>query len=387
VDSELALLPLPKAQIDAYYPNPLFRRTESRNLFDVDPIVVGRLDGPSYELARSLIDHALQAEEEGIAGRAYIDIGGPHPMGDEWFESLAEMIEEQGFDLDKHSETGRLNLVDRFDEPLFYFGWYSGGLDGPFTHYDFKFPPGAIALHLHSFTAASVRSGSKYWVGPLVARGVTATFGNTSEPYLFFTHQPHLVVEGLFKGLTVGEAALYSNPGLSWAGVFIGDPLYLPPLDFNTSPKNEYAILRSANFARMAGDSSAYKAVLSEHERTHHFSTGLWLFDYFQEKGDPAKAYEYLASSMKPSLDEPKLWGVLVKFAEACLQVDHDQEGIGILQNLLDRTDDKREVRLQLLNRVLKYTQEFELSEQGELWQKQLDAIMPPEDKKSSGKN
>jgi hypothetical protein len=137
----------------------------------------------------------------------------------------------------------------------------------------------------------------------------------------------------------------------------------------------------------MAGDSSAYKAVLSEHERTHHFSTGLWLFDYFQEKGDPAKAYEYLASSMKPSLDEPKLWGVLVKFAEACLQVDHDQEGIGILQNLLDRTDDKREVRLQLLNRVLKYTQEFELSEQGELWQKQLDAIMPPEDKKSSGKN
>lgn len=137
----------------------------------------------------------------------------------------------------------------------------------------------------------------------------------------------------------------------------------------------------------MAGDDSAYKAVLSEHERTHHFSTGLWLFDYFQEKGDSSKAYEYLASSKKPSLDEPKRWGVFVKFAEAYLQVDHDQEGISMLQNLLDHTDDKREVRLQLLNRVLKYTQDYELPEQGEFWQKRLDGMRPPEDKKSSRKN
>jgi len=36
---------------------------------------------------------------------------------------------------------------------------------------------------------------------------------------------------------------------------------------------------------------------------------------------------------------------------------------------------------------VLKYTHDYELPEQGELWQKQLDAMMPPEDKQSSRKN
>ncbi|SVD77235.1 uncharacterized protein METZ01_LOCUS430089, partial [marine metagenome] len=214
VDSELALLPLPKSKIDSFVPNPLFKRTESKNLFDVNPLVVGRLDGPTYELAKGLVDSALTAEKNGIAGRAYLDIGGPLEGGDEWLEQLAESLQAEGFEVDKQMDKDRFNLVDRFDEPLFYFGWYAASVDGPFTQFDFKFPPGAIALHIHSHTATSVRSSSKHWLGPLVARGITATLGNTSEPYLYFTHQPHIFMEGLFKGLTAGEAALYSIPSL-----------------------------------------------------------------------------------------------------------------------------------------------------------------------------
>ena len=388
VDSELALLSLPKSKIDGFVQNPLFQRTKAKNLFDVNPMVVGRLDGPTYDLAKGLIDSALTAEEKGIAGRAYVDLGGPHEGGDTWLEQVAVAIEKEGFEIDRHTDKGRFNLIDRFDEPLFYFGWYSASVDGPFTHYDFKFPPGAIALHIHSFTASSVRSSSKHWLGPLVARGVTATLGNTSEPYLYFTHQPQLFIEGLFKGLTVGEASLYSIPALSWVGVFLGDPLYRPPLDIARSPVNEYDVLRIANRARLAGDPSAYKAVLYEHERTHHYSTGLWLHSYFMKSGDTDAAYEHLASTFLPSTFEPKLWGALLKFAEAYLQTGHDQEALYIIEDLLEQTEDKREIRLELLKRVVEIATTFELTDQGLLWKKELEDLTAPEDQaEPAGKN
>ncbi|MCZ6675068.1 MAG: TIGR03790 family protein [Verrucomicrobia bacterium] len=384
VDSELALLPFPKANVDAFYPNSLYRRTKPRNLFDMKPLVVGRLDGPSYELARALVDRAITAEEDGIAGRAYVDMSGPHEQGDEWLESVVETLEENGFDVAVHREKGQFNLVDRFDEPLFYFGWYSGGIDGPFTQYGFKFPVGAIALHIHSFSASSIRTSSKHWVGPLIARGVTATFGNTSEPFLFLTHQPQYFVEGLFKGLTTGEAALFCVPALSWVGIFIGDPLYLPPLGFKLLPKNEYDVLRTANKARRAGDASAYKAVVSEHSRSGHFATGLWLHRYFLARNDPDSAYEYLQSTYRPSLDDSKNWGILVEISEAYFELDYKKEAEGILDGLLKFTRSKREVQLQLLDKSIQLATYYGLLEKADIWQKRLNELTAPAEEKAN---
>ena len=378
VDSELAILPLPKANIDAFFPNPLFRRTESRNLFDVDPLVVGRLDGPSYELARALIDRALEAENEGIAGRAYVDISGPHEMGDEWLEKLVTNMEKNGFDVETNREGGRFNRVDRFDEPLLYFGWYSGGVDGPFSNYSFSFPPGAIALHIHSFSSSTVRDSRKGWVAPLIVRGVTGTFGNTSEPYLYFTHQPHLIMEGLYKGLSLGQAALYSHPGLSWVSAYFGDPLYQPPLELRVPSKNQYDVIRMAEIARGVGNATAYKAVVSEHETSHHYATGLWLCEYFLEQGDKETAYEHLASSMRPSADVPTEWGVLVAMAEAFFKLDKDEEGIAILLDLLEHMKVSKDAQKQLLRRALEFASAFELTDQQADWQSRLEALNPP---------
>lgn len=382
VDSELALLSLPKANIDAFYPNPMFRRTESRNLFDVNPLVVGRLDGPNYELARSLVDRALKAESEGIAGRAYLDLTGPHKMGNDWFEKLVALLEKNGFDVESHRENGRFNRIDRFDEPLLYFGWYSGSVDGPFTNYQFSFPNGAIALHIHSYSAASLRDGRKGWVAPLITRGVTGTFGNTSEPYLYFSHHPHLIMEALFKGLSLGQASLYSHPGLSWVSLYVGDPLYQPPIELTiSSSKNEYDVIRMSQIAQIAGNATAYKAVVSEHERTHHFSTGLWLCDHFLEQGNEEKAYESLASSMHPPADAPSQWGVLVSMAEAYLRLGKDEEAISILEELLSHMKVSSEAQKLLLNRALEFASEYELPDQAALWRSQLEALMPSEKK------
>ncbi len=92
----------------------------------------------------------------------------------------------------------------------------------------FRFPSGAMALHIHSDSARTLRSATAGWCGPLVARGVTATFGNVFEPYLQLTLQPQLLVRALVAGKTLGDAACYATPALSWQTIFIGDPLYRP---------------------------------------------------------------------------------------------------------------------------------------------------------------
>src|SRR5690606_10217310 len=103
-----------------------------------------------------------------------------------------------------------------------------GSMNGPFRRKDFKFPPGAVALHIHSFSATTLQSDKKAWVGPLVSRGVTATVGNVYEPYLQFTHNPILFFRGLASGLTLAEAAYISLPAVSWQTITVGDPLYRP---------------------------------------------------------------------------------------------------------------------------------------------------------------
>jgi len=49
-------------------------------------------------------------------------------------------------------------------------GWYDSGVTGPFYRASVEFLPGAFAYHLHSFSAANLRSASENWVGPLLAR-------------------------------------------------------------------------------------------------------------------------------------------------------------------------------------------------------------------------
>ena len=52
--------------------------------------------------------------------------------------------------------------------------------------------------------------------------------GNVFEPYLQFTHQPHLLLRALARGATLAEAAYFALNVLSWQAILIGDPLYRP---------------------------------------------------------------------------------------------------------------------------------------------------------------
>ena len=109
-----------------------------------------------------------------------------------------------------------------------YAGWYANNADGPFALPRVEFMPGAFAYHLHSFSAATLRSTTQNWCGPLLAKGATCTMGCVYEPYLACTPNVAAFLERFADGFTFGEAAWASQPALSWQTVVIGDPLYRP---------------------------------------------------------------------------------------------------------------------------------------------------------------
>ncbi len=53
---------------------------------------------------------------------------------------------------------------------------------------NFNSAPGAIAVYIHNYSAATLRNANKNWCVPLIAKGVTATLSNVYEPYLEYTH-------------------------------------------------------------------------------------------------------------------------------------------------------------------------------------------------------
>ncbi|HXQ80773.1 MAG TPA: TIGR03790 family protein, partial [Opitutaceae bacterium] len=263
VDSELSLLARTDYPINASVPNPLFHNVQPTDE-DLNLVVkVSRLDGPTAADAIGLVDRALEAERTGLLGRAYADIAGPHESGNHWIESAASQMAALGFDLSVGHGPATMPATARFDAPVLYFGWYTQDLNGPFLLPGFRFPPGAIVVHIHSFSAHTLRSATEGWCGPLVARGVTATVGNVYEPYLEFLHRPDLLIEALSRGENLVDAAYYALPALSWQSIVIGDPLYRPfavPLlaqlkEHSALPPElaGYAVIRQMNLLDASG--------------------------------------------------------------------------------------------------------------------------------------
>src|SRR5438445_5113584 len=76
VDTELALLPLIEESVPLTGPlrNVLYTATNRASMHCTNGVLlVTRLDGPTPEIARGLVDKALVAEKSGLWGRAYFD--------------------------------------------------------------------------------------------------------------------------------------------------------------------------------------------------------------------------------------------------------------------------------------------------------------------------
>lgn len=236
VDSELAWLPLCKLNIPLVgpLPNAFYGCTNRQLLAPTNGLLlVARLDGPTAEIASNLVDKALAAERDGLWGRAYFDTrneptNAAYYPGNVWLRGGAEICRELGFDVEVDTNLATFPALYPMSHIAIYAGWYDGNVSGPFTLPMVEFMPGAFAYHLHSYSADTLRSTTRNWCGPLLAKGATCTMGCVYEPYLQFTPNVAAFLQSLANGYTFGEAAWAAQPALSWQTTVIGDPLYQP---------------------------------------------------------------------------------------------------------------------------------------------------------------
>jgi uncharacterized protein (TIGR03790 family) len=283
VDSELALLPIQGLPTYGLIANPYFADKRIRpfsSFFANYLILVTRLDGPSPGIVRRMIQDAVEVEKTELTGRAFFDLRSiekkedPYRLGDEWIERAALLFQARGFEVEIDRRPDVAPKEAPWDQIAFYAGWYTGSFQGPFELPTARFRRGAIAYHIHSFSAETVRSESRNWVGPLLSHGATATMGAVYEPYLRFTPDISLFVSALLSGLSFAEAAYQSQLSLSWMVTFVGDPLYRPfPRNFyenldaaqtSGSPDLPWFRLRKVRLLANAGSLSETKSAVAK---------------------------------------------------------------------------------------------------------------------------
>jgi len=275
VDSELAALPLAagRHQLTSALPNRNYAATNPAALHPTNGLLlVARLDGPTAAIARGLVDKAREAERDGLWGRAYFDARGIRDggflTGDEWLRKAAEHVRRFGFETTLDDAAPTFSAGFPLSQASLYAGWYDGNASGPFARDKVEFLPGAVAYHLHSFSAHTLRSAEKNWCGPLLAKGATATMGCVEEPFLAGTPDLSVFFHRLTAaGWTFGEAAYAAQGSLSWQTTIVGDPLYRPfgrhPAELHAdllkrrSPLGAWSHLRVVNLNLAQGTSAA----------------------------------------------------------------------------------------------------------------------------------
>lgn len=276
VESELTLLPEVEMNLPltAMIPNPFYGTTNAAAMNPTNGILlVTRLDGPSADIARGEVDKALEAERDGLWGRAYFDARGlpadsPYLRGDQIILGAAQISKILGYETIVDDKPGTFPVDFPMSQIALYAGWYDENVSGPFTLTNVEFMPGAFAYHLHSFSATTIRSATNRWVGPLLAKGATCSMGTIDEPSLQFTPDiATFLARWSINQMTFGEAAWAAQPALSWQTTIIGDPLYRPfgklpeqlhqELAQKNDPLIEWSYLRIINASALRGATTA----------------------------------------------------------------------------------------------------------------------------------
>ena len=263
VDSELALLGVPARGTVGAVVNPYHDQSMRFHQFPggVGMLLVGRLDGPNPDVVRRMIDDSIAIEEQGLLGRAVIDMAkkdGAYARGETWLADTTKLFQERGVPVWLDRQTDLIRSDWPLPDTAFYFGWYASDVEGAMKSAAFRFRRGAVACHIHSYSAGSLRAPDRGWVGPLLSHGAAAALGNVYEPYLAMTVHLDLFARRLMDGFTLAEAAWGATPVLSWMSVVVGDPLYRPYAKGAGSRLGEgwdrdYALFQGLHLSQSAG--------------------------------------------------------------------------------------------------------------------------------------
>ncbi len=237
VDSELTLVLATNFQLSRWLVNPFLEKLDSLPGIDLirrSTIMVGRLDAPSPDMAKRMVDDAMETEKAGLTGTVYIDARGLNNVNnkdnyglyDEHLRSLHSIIESKSSMLVVLDNNSELFPEKSCPDAALYAGWYS------LAKYidSFEWKKGAVGLHIASSEASTLKEpDSQVWCKRMIEEGVAATIGPISEPYLTAFPLPDVFFPLLMSGkLTLLETYFKSTPHISWRLIVIGDPLYTP---------------------------------------------------------------------------------------------------------------------------------------------------------------
>jgi len=242
-DSELTLVTHKNYGLNNWQPNPFYLGFKNKNIKipKADVMMVSRLDGPSAAIVRRIIDDSIEAEQSGLKGTAYFDARWPLPQKSEKLKGNGENGSGYAF-YDKslhktaqfHKKNKILPVVLNQSQDLFtpgqapeaaiYCGWYSLG-----NYIDaFEWSKGSVGYHMASSECTTLKGKSgNTWCKKMLEKGIAATIGPVSEPYIQAFPLPEIFFNFLTEGqLTLVEAYMVSLPFLSWKMILVGDPLY-----------------------------------------------------------------------------------------------------------------------------------------------------------------
>jgi len=359
VDSELALLPEFEQKLPLAGPlrNPLYTTTNAPGMHPTNGVLmVARLDGPSPAIARALVDKAMEAETNGLWGRAYFDLRNTTEpgmkMGDDWIRGASEICRHLGFETIVDENAGTFPASFPMSQIGIYIGWYSEQVCGPFAQPTVEFMPGAFAYHLHSYSAVSVRTMTG-WVAPFLAKGATITMGCVNEPYLGGTPDVATFSARLiYSGFSFGEAAYAGQSVLSWQTTVVGDPLYRPfgrvpeelhaDLERRHSKLVEWSYLRLVNLNQANSKPVAVLVSLLENIPTTKQSAVLSekLGDLYGAQGKPSSAVHAYAEALKLDPSPRQRLRLLLTLGEKLPPLNREPEAYEDYQKLAQEFPD-----------------------------------------------
>ncbi len=237
LDSEIALVLSKEYKLSGWLPNPYYIGFKDKTfaLKKKDVLMVSRLDGPSYNIVKRIIDDSIKAEQTGLQGTAYFDARweekkdkklSAYEVYDKSIHQAANLVKKTGIMPVVIDSTNELFKKADCPDAALYCGWYSLA-----SYIDsFAWVPGSVGYHIASSECTTLKKKqSRVWCKMMLEKGIAATIGPVGEPYVQAFPLPKIFFGFLVDGyLSLAEVYIISVPCLSWKMVLIGDPLYRP---------------------------------------------------------------------------------------------------------------------------------------------------------------
>lgn len=211
--------------------NPYFGKTEPFSRAKFGFYLACRLDGYSFEDARSLVDRSLAAKRSkgpflldqtpGKRVQSYGEL-------QQTMDKANDLLKAKGVSTIFDKE---LTFVGSAEPVAGYVSW--GSNDNKYdvnVYHSLKFQAGAIA---ETFVSTSGRTFHPVTTGQsliadLIAQGVTGVKGYVSEPYLIAMAKPDLLFDRYTSGANLADSFYAASPAVHWKDIVVGDPLCAP---------------------------------------------------------------------------------------------------------------------------------------------------------------